>query len=114
MVIFSVAFPILQSSLSIAVTLAAPFAFDYDLPIFGVGLLFFGLECYETMWRAWEPEALTVAWVLPVLFTPIAIATSIGTFPLVCVGLLYLIARRVRTPLPEAAPAVPGALPAAA
>ncbi len=102
------------AALCIAVTLAAPFAFDYDLPIFGVGLLFFGLECYETMWRAWEPETLTIAWVLPVVFTPIAIATSIGTLPLVCAALLYLIARRVRTPMPISAPRELNALAAAA
>ncbi|HEX5368734.1 MAG TPA: glycosyltransferase family 87 protein [Dehalococcoidia bacterium] len=88
------------AGLCIAITLAAPFAFDYDLPIFGLGLLFLGLECNATMWCAWEPELLTLAWILPVAFTPIAIATSVGTFPIVCAALLYLLARRVRTPVP--------------
>ncbi|HLF76188.1 MAG TPA: glycosyltransferase family 87 protein [Dehalococcoidia bacterium] len=86
-----------NSALCLGVLLATPYAFDYDLVIMGLALLWLGLECSATGWRSWERELLAVAWVSPVL-APLIARLYVSLEPLLLVALLAMIVRRAVQP----------------
>jgi hypothetical protein len=102
------------AALCFGVVLAAPFAFDYDLVVMGLGLLFLGIECQVTGWRRWEAEVMVLAWVAPLVLVPLAQVTGIVTMPVLMAALLAVTARRSSPASPEYVRAGVEALPQAA
>jgi hypothetical protein len=81
------------AGLCLAVLIATPFAFDYDLVILGLALLWFGLDAYRSGWLSWERELLVLGWLTP-LIGPVLALAYIPVAPLILAALLWLVVRR--------------------
>jgi hypothetical protein len=90
------------AGLCFGILLAAPFAFNYDLVIMGLGLLYLGLECQATGWRRWDAEVLLLGWVAPMALIMLAALSGVVLMP-VALGVLMLVVWR-RSRLDEQAP----------
>ncbi len=88
------------SVLVLAVLLATPYAFEYDLTLLALPLAWLGWEVHTTGWRPWEEPVLILAWVLPLGVASLAYATGCQAGPLVLLALLAVTWRRVATAPP--------------
>jgi hypothetical protein len=83
--------PYSNAILLTGIFLITPYAFVYDLPIFGLAILWYGWECVQTGWLSGERLALTIAAVLPLFFADIALGTAIQPAPLVFAAVLIMV-----------------------
>lgn len=103
-----------HATLCFGVLLAAPFAFNYDLVVMGLGLLYLGLECQATGWRHWEHEALLVAWIAPAGLIAVAAITGLVLMPVLLAALMLVTHRRAHQPANQPPPRMEQGLPQAA
>lgn len=82
------------AALLLAGALATPYLYDYDLPAMGVGLTFWARAATRSGWRPWEKSAVFLAWFVPILTRPVAMAARLGVLPIVLIVVLALLVRR--------------------
>ena len=82
------------AALLLAGTLATPYVYDYDLAAMGVGVAYWIRAATRDGWCPWEKSALFVAWFVPILTRPVAMAARLGVLPIVLVVVLALLVRR--------------------
>ncbi len=86
--------PIRASILALAILLATPYAFEYDLTILALPLAWLGWEIKTTGWRPWEEPVMAVTWLLPLVSAALAKFSHCQVAPLVLLGFLALVLRR--------------------
>jgi hypothetical protein len=91
------------AALLVAGPLAAPYVYDYDLPVIGVGLALWAAAAIRDGWRPWEKSVLFAAWAAPLFGRPLATACRLGILPMVLGLALAVIVRRGATPAPVGA-----------
>jgi hypothetical protein len=90
------AFEYKAAGLGLAVLLATPYVYHYDLALLGVAMLFYGARAQASGWRRWDREALALAWLTPLLGFVLGSVTSVIIGPFVFLALGALVARRVQ------------------
>ena len=85
------------AGLAIAIPLASPYAFDYDLTVFGVGLAFLAREGLRDGFRPWEITMIAAGWLLPLFGRPVAFGLGVPLGAPVLASLLALVLVRART-----------------
>jgi len=73
--------------------LVSPYLFDYDLAWLALPLAWSVRHGLEHGWRRGEREALTLAWLLPIVFQGLAAVTHVGIGPL-AIGALFVVILR--------------------
>jgi hypothetical protein len=101
------------AALAIAVLLASPYSYHYDLTIMGLAVLWIGLRINAEGWRLGDAEVLLLAWLTPFL-GPLILSGYLGFSigPAVMIALLAILVRRVRPSqpiVPQVQP-VPGSI----
>lgn len=81
------------AGLSCATLLVSPYLFDYDLAWLALPLAWSVRHGLEHGWRRGEREALTLAWLLPIVFQGLAAVTHVGIGPL-AIGALFVVILR--------------------
>lgn len=84
------------SALVAATFLVSPYIFDYDLAWLALPLGFLAVDGIRRGWLHGEREVLLAAWLLPIFGPAIATAISLQVGPMVSLGLLGLVLRRMR------------------
>lgn len=74
--------------------LLSPYAWDYDLLLLALPLVWLGREALVTGWRPGEKTALLALALFPLLVSPVAHLTRLQVAPLVMIFLLMWITRR--------------------
>jgi hypothetical protein len=77
-----------------ATLLCTPFLLDYDLVCLALPLAWLMAEAQRGGWRPWERIVLLVAYMLPVVSRPLAMATFLPVAPVAMAALLAVAARR--------------------
>jgi hypothetical protein len=95
-------FELKAAGLGLAILLATPYAYHYDLTILGVAMLWYGRWAQQAGWQTWDREALVLAWWAPLIALVLGSAAHLVVAPLVLAALLALVARRASAP--EATP----------
>jgi alpha-1,2-mannosyltransferase len=84
-------FYIKASCLSLAVLMATPHIFEYDLTILAIPLAYLGINAWETRYcTVTEEIVLGLAWISPLILSPIAKATSVQLGPCCFIALLVI------------------------
>jgi hypothetical protein len=91
----STAFPLKAATLTLAVLLATPYAFEYDLAILALPLAWLAWEGLTTGWLAGEQSLLLLVWTIPMLAPVVADKVGIQIAPFVFGALLWAIVRRI-------------------
>jgi len=87
------------ASLGIAMLMATPHVFHYDLAILAVPLLLWLKEAESTRWLTGERALLAFSWLAPLILLPINEDYKIGLYPLLFIILqLGLLRRAARVP----------------
>jgi hypothetical protein len=86
--------PVRGAALMSATFLVSPYVFDYDLAWLAFPIAWMAMTGVRERWQRGEREILALAWILPLVSTPIASATHIQVAPFVLFGLLWLTLRR--------------------
>jgi hypothetical protein len=81
--------------LILATFLATPYAWDYDLVILTLAVVWLAAEAARRGFQPWEKIALAATIIAPLIFSPLGEATHIQIGPLVMGWLLWLAARPV-------------------
>ena len=84
------------AGLTLAILLASPYSFQYDLTLMGLAALWLGVSFQRQTWRRWDAEVLLLAFLTPVLTLLAARFIGITIGPFVLVLLLLVLLRRVR------------------
>jgi hypothetical protein len=98
------------AALVCATLLTTPFLLDYDLILMGIPLAWLFNRARREGFLAWEKIALLAGFVLPLVARPLAMSLHLPIAPLVLLGLLTCIHRRVQAdrvldaPLPLLSP----------
>jgi len=82
------------AALMTATFLVSPYVFDYDLVWLAFPVAWLALAGLRDGWLRGEREVLVVAWLLPLLMVPIAIALRVQIGPLVLCCLMWITIRR--------------------
>ena len=83
-----------QAALAVSATLLmSPFLLDYDLTAAAIPLAWLFSEGLRRGFRPWEKSALALAYLLPLIARPIALATGIPIAPLILAALALAVAR---------------------
>jgi alpha-1,2-mannosyltransferase len=90
-----VAFPLKASALALAILLATPYAFEYDLAILALPLAWLAWEGYVRGWLWGEQNLLLIGYVIPLLAPILASKTGVQIAPLVLGALLLETVRRI-------------------
>jgi hypothetical protein len=75
------------AGLALAILLATPYSYHYDLTLMGLALLWLSLQLQSEGWHAWDIEALVFAWSTPLLSL---VAGPVVPIPLAPIGALAL------------------------
>lgn len=86
-----------SAALMTATFMVSPYVFDYDLAWLAFPIAWLALAGLRDGWLHGEREVLVAAWILPLLMSPIAHATSVQIAPFVLGTLLWMIMRRTGT-----------------
>jgi hypothetical protein len=97
------------AGLALAVVLATPYSFHYDLTLAGLAVLWLALRFQEEGWLRWDAEILVLGWLAPLLAVLSASIFDFTIGPLVILLLALVLARRVRQAPPLTADAKPPA-----
>lgn len=92
------------AALAVAIPLATPYLFDYDLVVVALAIGWLAQLGLREGWRSGEIALLSVAWVSPALFWPLAAYGGVPLTPLLQAALLAAVARRVFWPAVPRAP----------
>ena len=84
------------AGLGLASLLATPYVYHYDLTVMGVALLFFARRAQTADWQRWEHPAMAVAWFTPLASFVLGATASFSFGAIVLLGLVAMLARRVR------------------
>ncbi|HLG11274.1 MAG TPA: glycosyltransferase family 87 protein, partial [Dehalococcoidia bacterium] len=84
------------AGLGLASLLATPYVYHYDLTVMGVALLFFARRAQAAGWQRWERPAMAVAWFTPLVSFVLGATASFSFGAIVLLGLVAMLARRVR------------------
>jgi hypothetical protein len=103
-----------HATLCFSILLAAPFAFNYDLVIMGLGLLYLGLEYQATGWHRWEHEVILLAWIAPAGLIAVAALSGLVLMPVLLAALMVVTYRRAHQLADQSAPRMEQGLPEAA
>jgi hypothetical protein len=105
----SIATPIKGAALIVAVFLATPYCWDYDMVVVTLAVVWAAHEGIRTGFLPWERILLALLMLLPLIMDPIASLTRVGVAPFVLWGVLALLVRRalLAAPALESRPAVP-------
>jgi hypothetical protein len=87
-------FPLAYIVLTICIFLATPYAYQYDLTITGLGIAWYGWEGVKNGWLPYEKAFLVLAWLMPLINTPIVHLIGIQIVPIVLSALLIMAIRR--------------------
>lgn len=90
-----VIFPLKASALALAILLATPYAFEYDLAILSLPLAWLAWEGFSTGWLQGEKAILLLGWLIPIVAPMVASRTGFQTAPLVLGALLWVVVRRI-------------------
>jgi alpha-1,2-mannosyltransferase len=93
------AFPLKASVLTLAILLATPYAFEYDLAILALPLAWLVWEGHMKGWLPGEQFLIFAGWILPALAPLVASTTGIQLAPLVLGSLLFVAGRRIIRPV---------------
>jgi hypothetical protein len=77
------------AGLALAILLATPYSFHYDLSFLGLALFWQAIAASRRGWLTWKRELMAVAWAMPLLSIIVALATSLILTPLLLLGLLW-------------------------
>jgi hypothetical protein len=90
------AFEFRVTGLGLAMLLATPYVYHYDLTILGVAMLFYAVRAHARGWRRWDQQALALAWFAPLAGFIVGGVASVIIGPFVFVALAALVALRMR------------------
>jgi len=83
-----------QAAFAVAATLLmSPFLLDYDLTAAAIPLAWLFAESLRRGFRPWEKSVLALAYVLPLVARPIALATGVPIAPFILAALALAVAR---------------------
>lgn len=88
-------FPLKASALVLAILLATPYGFEYDLVIMALPLAWLGWEGLRTGWLRGEQTLMLCGWLIPMVAPVVAAKTGAQIAPLVLGGLLFAVMRRM-------------------
>ena len=91
----SATFPLKAAALTLAVLLATPYAFEYDLAILALPLAWLVWEGLTTGWLPGEQNLLLLGWTIPMLAPIVARQTGFQIAPFVLGALLWATVRRI-------------------
>jgi hypothetical protein len=86
--------PLKEAVLALGVLLATPFAFEYDLTVLALPLIWIGIAGRDRGWQPGDKALLILGWTLPFLATALAGPTHLQVGPLVIAALLVAALRR--------------------
>ncbi len=84
------------AALAAGALLATPFALDYDATLLGLALAALVADGCRRGFGPWQVTALAAAWVLPLAWRPLAMATDIPLGPVTVALVLWVAVRRAR------------------
>ena len=87
-------FPLAYFVLAVGVLLVTPYAYDYDLAIMGLAIAWYGWEGLNNGWLPGEKAVLVLAWLMPLIGTPVAHLINIKLTFVILLALLVLAFRR--------------------
>ncbi len=90
-----VVLPLKASALTLAILLATPYAFEYDLAILALPLAWLAWEGYVRGWLWGEQNLILTGWLLPFLAPILASKTGVQIAPLVLGALLLATVHRI-------------------
>ena len=85
------------------IPLTTPYAYNYDLAIIGIALLWLAREGLETGFRRGEIAALALAWVVPPVGSALAELSGVLVTPVVLIALLGVLLCRLLRRVPDRA-----------
>jgi hypothetical protein len=85
------AFEYKAAGLALAILLATPYVYHYDLTLLGVAILFLGVRFQKDGWRRGDAAALSLSWLAPISHIPLDFPIA----PFAMVLLLAVLLRRV-------------------
>ena len=88
-------FALKAAVLSAGSLLVSPYVLDYDLVLLALPIAWFAMEGCEHRFLPFEKSGLVAAWILPFISRIVAAATMVPIGPMLNIGLLALILRRV-------------------
>ena len=82
-------------TLTLAILLSTPYAFDYDLAVLALPLAWLGWEAHVKGWiMPGEQVLLLIGWLMPVIAPIIAKATNLQFGPIILIALMVLAIKR--------------------
>ncbi len=91
----SATFPLKAATLTLAVLLATPYAFEYDLAILALPLAWLVWEGLTSGWLAGEQSLILLGWTIPMLAPIVARKVGLQIAPFVFGALLWATVRRI-------------------
>jgi alpha-1,2-mannosyltransferase len=92
-------YPLKAAALCLAVILATPFTFDYDMLVLAPAIAFFTVDGLSRGFSPWEKTALAALWLMPFVARSVALATLIPLGVPVMLIVFILVLRRSTIPL---------------
>jgi hypothetical protein len=80
------------AGLALAILLASPHSYHYDLTLLGLAALWLGVRFQVDGWWRWDAEALLLAWFAPLTYAVVGFAVA----PLVIPAVMAVLVRRVQ------------------
>ncbi len=87
-------YPLKAAALCLAVILATPFTFDYDMTVLAPAVAFFVVDGLDRGFGPWEKTALATLWIMPFIARSIALATLVPLGVPIMLAVFILILRR--------------------
>lgn len=84
------------AGLALAMVLATPYSYGYDMTLLGLALLWLAVRFKQEGWVRWEAAAMMVAWLSPLLAVLAARDLNLSLGPFVILLVMALLVRRVR------------------
>ena len=86
------------AGLALAMLLAAPYSYHYDLTLLGLATLWLAVRFFRDGWRAGDAELMLVAWLTPLVALAAGQFLAIPVTPIVILALVAVLLRRVQSP----------------
>jgi hypothetical protein len=91
------AFEYKAAGLALAVLIASPYSYLYDLTLLGLAALWLGLRFERDGWQAWDAEVILLAWLTPLSYSIFHVSVGPVTLVVMLALLIWRLNGRTRT-----------------